>query len=161
ENVRSIGYSIYYTMVNFGSASGPFVASWAHRHWGLENVYRVAAVSGLAMFFVTIVFFKNPRKAGAEPPPPIATLARNFCVVVGKAWLVLPVIGIALLLLLTASLFHFSVPWWIWLIFLVIALSGISRFMWFLVLFTGYWIVFWQSFISLPVYIHGYINPNA
>ena len=25
ENVRSIGYSIYYTMVNIGGAAGPFV----------------------------------------------------------------------------------------------------------------------------------------
>jgi predicted MFS family arabinose efflux permease len=33
--------------------------------------------------------------------------------------------------------------------------------MWFLVIFTGYWIVFWQQYISLPGYIHGYINPNA
>src|ERR1700747_321385 len=32
ENVRSLGYSIYYTMVNIGSASGPYIASWAHRH---------------------------------------------------------------------------------------------------------------------------------
>jgi predicted MFS family arabinose efflux permease len=40
-------------------------------------------------------------------------------------------------------------------------LAGISRFMWFLVLFTGYWIVFWQQYISLPGYIHGYINSRA
>ena len=45
ENVRSIGYSIYYTMVNIGGASGPYVASWAHRHLGVENVFRVAALS--------------------------------------------------------------------------------------------------------------------
>ena len=32
-------------------------------------------------------------------------------------------------------------------------LAGISRFMWFLVLFTGYWVVFWQQYISLPGYI--------
>src|SRR5215471_13314393 len=41
ENVRSIGYSIYYTLVNIGGAAGPFVASWAHRHLGVENVFRV------------------------------------------------------------------------------------------------------------------------
>src|SRR5246500_5138318 len=41
ENVRSIGYSIYYTMVNIGGAAGPLYASWAHRHLGVENVYRV------------------------------------------------------------------------------------------------------------------------
>src|SRR6202790_3837183 len=32
ENVRSIGYSIYYTLVNIGGALGPYFASWAHRH---------------------------------------------------------------------------------------------------------------------------------
>src|SRR5580693_2985606 len=36
-NVRSIGYSIYYTMVNIGGAAGPLFASWAHRHLGLED----------------------------------------------------------------------------------------------------------------------------
>jgi len=35
------------------------------------------------------------------------------------------------------------------------------RFMLFLLIFTGYWIVFWQQYIMLPLYIHGYINPNA
>ncbi|HEX9224046.1 MAG TPA: hypothetical protein VF860_11990, partial [Candidatus Acidoferrales bacterium] len=35
------------------------------------------------------------------------------------------------------------------------------RFMLFLLIFTGYWVVFWQQYIVLPLYIHGYINPNA
>jgi predicted MFS family arabinose efflux permease len=56
---------------------------------------------------------------------------------------------------------QYNVPWWIWCVFLVAVLSGISRFMWFLVLFTGYWVVFWQQYISLPGYIHGYINSTA
>src|SRR5438067_12153097 len=45
ENVRSIGYSIYYTLVNVGSAAGPYVASWVHQHISVENVFRVAALS--------------------------------------------------------------------------------------------------------------------
>ena len=80
EHVRSIGYSIYYTMVNIGGAAGPYVASWSHRHLGLANVYRVAAVSVFAMFFVVLIFFREPRKAGDAPPPSIAEVARNFCV---------------------------------------------------------------------------------
>ena len=92
ENVRSIGYSIYYTMVNIGGAIGPYFASWAHRHLGVENVYRVAALSVFAMFFVVIIFFREPRKDGDAPPPSIATVARNFCVVVGNYRLVLPVL---------------------------------------------------------------------
>ncbi len=162
ENVRSIGYSIYYTMVNIGGAAGPYFASWAHRHLGVENVYRVAAVSVFAMFFVVLLFFREPRKAGDAPPPSIATVARNFCVVVGKAWLVLPVLAVALLLRLGEFFYPaFAIPWWIWVALLALVLSGISRFMWFLVLFTGYWVVFWQQYISLPGYIHGYINSGA
>src|ERR1700738_5170313 len=97
ESVRSIGYSIYYTMVNLGGAAGPYFASWAHRHLGVENVYRVAALSVFAMFFVVLIFFREPRQASDAPPPSIATVARNFCVVVGNYRLVLPVLGIALL----------------------------------------------------------------
>ena len=162
ENVRSIGYSIYYTMVNIGGAAGPLFASWAHRHLGVESVYRVAALFVFAMFFVVLLFFREPRKPGDAPPPSIATVARNFCVVVGNYRLVLPVLAISLLLRIALWLYpQVTVPWWIWVGLLVLVLAGISRFMWFLVLFTGYWIVFWQQYISLPGYIHGYINPHA
>ena len=161
ENVRSIGYSIYYTMVNIGGAMGPLCASWAHRHLGVENVYRVAALSVFVMFFVVLLFFREPRKADDAPPPSIATVARNFCVVVGNYKLVLPVLGIALLLRIAMLFLPFTVPWWIWVGLLALVLGGISRFMWFLVLFTGYWIVFWQQYVSLPGYIHGYINAQA
>ncbi len=161
ENVRSIGYSIYYTMVNIGGAAGPYFASWAHRHLGVENVYRVAAIGVFAMFFVVVLFFREPRQASDVPPPSIATVARNFCVVVGNYRLVLPVLGIALGLRIVTFWYLFNLPWWIWTGLLLLVLAGISRFMWFLVLFTGYWVVFWQQYISLPGYIHGYINANA
>src|SRR5208283_4930966 len=160
--VRSIGYSIYYTMVNIGGAAGPYFASWAHRHLGVENVYRVAALSVFAMFFVVLLFFREPHKAGDAPPPSIATVARNFCIVLGNYGLVLPVLLVALLLRIVLWVHPaWGVPWWIWAGFLAVMLAGISRFMWFLVIFTGYWIVFWQQYISLPGYIHGYINPHA
>jgi hypothetical protein len=29
----------------------------------------------------------------------------------------------------------------------------------FLLIFSGYWIVYWQEFITLPLYVHDYINP--
>ncbi len=31
----------------------------------------------------------------------------------------------------------------------------------FLAIFTGYWIVYWQEFITLPLYVHDYINPKT
>ncbi|MFZ0734899.1 MAG: MFS transporter [Candidatus Sulfotelmatobacter sp.] len=162
EKVRSIGYSIYYTMVNIGGALGPLYASWAHRNLGVENVYRLGAVAVFAMFFVVLIFFREPRKAGDAPPPSIAEVARNFCTVLGNYKLVLPVLAVALALRIALWVRpEWSVPWWIWVVLLVGALLGISKFMWFLVIFTGYWIVFWQQYISLPGYIHGFINPTA
>jgi proton-dependent oligopeptide transporter, POT family len=120
ENVRSIGYSIYYTMVNIGGTAGPFIASWAHRHLGVEQVFRVAAVSVFAMFFVVLFFFKEPKRKTDEPAPSISATLRNFLTVLSNA-----------------------------------------RFMLFLLIFTGYWIVYWQQFISIPGYIHNYISAGA
>jgi len=162
ENVRSIGYSIYYTMVNIGGAAGPLFASWAHRHLGVENVYRVVALGVFSMFFVVLIFFREPRQITDAPPPSIATVARNFCTVVGNARLVLPVLLVALVLRIALSVNpSWSVPWWIWAAMAVMVLAGISRFMWFLVIFTGYWVVFWQQYISLPGFIHSYISSSA
>ncbi len=162
ENVRSIGYSIYYTMVNVGGAAGPYFASWAHRHLGVENVYRVAALGVFAMFFFVLLFFREPRQAGDAPPPSLATVARNFCVVLGNYRLVLPVLLVAFLLRIALFVYpSVSVPWWVWVGLLALVLAGLSRFMWFLVLFTGYWVVFWQQYISLPGYIHRFVNSRA
>lgn len=161
ENVRSIGYSIYYTLVNIGGAAGPFVASWAHYHLGVESVYRVAAISVFAMFFLVLFFFREPRKADEAPPPTMAEVARNFSTVLGNYRVVLPAVAVALLLGLASLLRGVSVPWWTWVILAGVTLGGLSAFMWFLVLYTGYWIVFWQQYIGLPVYIHDYIAASA
>jgi len=34
------------------------------------------------------------------------------------------------------------------------------RFMLFLTIFTGYWIVYWQEFLTLPLYVHNYVDPK-
>jgi Na+/melibiose symporter-like transporter len=38
---------------------------------------------------------------------------------------------------------------------------GNPKFMLFLLIFSGYWIVYWQEFITLPLYVHDYIDPQA
>jgi len=120
ENVRSIGYSIYYTLVNIGGAAGPIVASWVHRHMSVENVFRVAALSVFLMFFAVLLFFKEPKRSDEVQAASLKEAAKNFLTVVSN-----------------------------------------PRFMIFLLIFSGYWIVFWQEFIILPIYVHDYIDPNA
>jgi dipeptide/tripeptide permease len=38
---------------------------------------------------------------------------------------------------------------------------GNLRFMAFLLIFSGFWVMFWQEFIALPLFIRGYVNANA
>jgi dipeptide/tripeptide permease len=56
ESVRSIGYSIYYTLVNIGGMLGPGVAFLVRRSLGIENVFRVSALFVFLMFFATLIF---------------------------------------------------------------------------------------------------------
>ncbi len=69
ENVRSIGYSIYYTLVNIGGAAGPIVASYVHHHMRVENVFRVAALSVFLMFFGCCSCFASPPAQGIPSCP--------------------------------------------------------------------------------------------
>lgn len=119
-NVRSIGYSIYYTLVNIGGAAGPYVASYVHQHMSVENVFRIAALSVFLMFFGVLIFFKEPKRSNEIQTETLGQAARNFVTVLSN-----------------------------------------GRFVLFLLIFTGYWVAYWQEFIILPSYIAKYIDPKA
>jgi MFS family permease len=120
ENVRSLGYSIYYTLVNIGGALGPFVASWVHKNLSVENVFRVASLSVFVMFFAVLLSYREPRKSGDARTESLGVTVRNFGQVVKN-----------------------------------------PKFMIFLLIFSGYWIVYWQEFITLPIYVHEYVDGKA
>ncbi len=122
EDVRSIGYSIYYTMVNIGSTLGPFLAGYLHAVLPAQGVFTIAAASVLLMFFVVLIFFREPRTDAHAGAPNVTLLqtARNFLTVV--------------------------LNW---------------RFLLFLLIFSGYWIVYWQQYLILPLYLHDHVDPNA
>jgi dipeptide/tripeptide permease len=122
ENVRSIGYSIYYTIVNIGGTLGPVVA-WLVRKplgWGIENVFRISALSVFLMFLVTLLFFREPARSGEQQVASVAGAIKNMFVVLGN-----------------------------------------FRFVLFLLIFSSFYIVFWQEFISAPLFLRGYVDPNA
>src|SRR6266403_2266578 len=161
ENVRSIGYSIYYTLVNIGGALGPFVASWVHRHLSVENVFRVAAASVFLMFFVVLIFFREPQKSGDIKTDSLRVTIRNFCTVLGRYQLILPLTAVILVLAIVAYVCGYSLPWWAWAAYLLIVFISGTSFLRFLLLFSGYWIVYWQEFITLPIYVHDYVDPKS
>jgi MFS family permease len=120
ESVRSVGYSIYYTVVNVGAALGPLVASFVRTGVGVENVFMVSAIAMLAMAVVTLVFYQEPNRGGEPQVASIAEAFRNLVRVLGDV-----------------------------------------KFVTFLVIFSGFWVVFWQQYISLPLYVRTYVDPEA
>ncbi|MBS1839889.1 MAG: MFS transporter [Acidobacteria bacterium] len=119
ENVRSLGYSIYYTMVNIGGFLGPFVASLARRYWGAGKIFLIASATVFAMFFFVLTFFREPKRIDDAPVPTVGQVLRNFLTVLGN-----------------------------------------PKFMTFLLIFSGYWIVFWQQWIVMPVYLHQFVGKD-
>lgn len=123
EATKSLGYSIYYTLVNLGGAIGPILALPVRENLGIEYVLVVSAVVSFANLVATIFFFEEPRSPGAAagaPGPPPRTFGRVFADMM--------------------------------LVF------GNVRFISFLVIFSGYWVVFWQIFFSLPFYVRDVLN---
>jgi POT family proton-dependent oligopeptide transporter len=122
ENVRSIGYSIYYTVVNVGGTLGPVVAWLVRRRlgWGMESVFRVSALSVFLMFLATLWLYHDPEDASGQRVPSVRAALGNMIVVLGN-----------------------------------------FRFLLFLLIFSSFYIVFWQEFISAPLFLRGYVDPNA
>lgn len=57
---KSLGYAIYYWLVNIGAAIGPLFAYFVRDSFGIEKVYIVSSLSCLLMFFATLIFYHNP-----------------------------------------------------------------------------------------------------
>jgi POT family proton-dependent oligopeptide transporter len=113
EEVKSLGFSIYYTLVNIGGAIGPILALQVRENLGIEYVLVMSSVTSFFLFLGTILFFKEPQSDGNSLEH------RTF----GKVF--------------TDMLLVF----------------GNIRFISFLVIFSGFWIMFWQIFYSFPFYV--------
>ena len=111
EETRSLGYSIYYTLVNFGGALGPILALQVREGLGIEYVLIMSSLTSFLMLIGTLLFFQEPVERGTGQG---RTLAQVF----GE----------------------------------MILVFRNGRFILFLVIFSGFYIMFWQMFYSLPFY---------
>jgi POT family proton-dependent oligopeptide transporter len=108
---KTLGFSIYYSLVNFGGAIGPILALLIRQDLGIEYVLIMSSVTTFLLFIGTFIFFKEPE--GAVPDA-----TRTFA-------------GVFRDMLLVFSNFKFIL---------------------FLVVFSSFWIMFWQIFYLLPFY---------
>jgi proton-dependent oligopeptide transporter, POT family len=111
--VKSLGYSIYYTLVNIGGALGPILALGVRENLGIEYVLIMSSVTSFFCLLGTLLFFREPeRAAGETAPTSFGKVLRDMLTVFRN-----------------------------------------GRFLGFLAIFSGFWIMFWQVFYSLPFYL--------
>jgi POT family proton-dependent oligopeptide transporter len=113
DKTRSLGYSIYYTLVNIGGALGPILALQVRENLGIEYVLIMSSVTCFALFLGTLFFFAEP--PSREATGPVRTMAQVL----------------RDMLIVFANL----------------------RFMLFLIIASGFYILFWQIFYSFPFYV--------
>lgn len=118
SDAKSLGFAIYYWLVNAGAMIGPTIAYFVRDNYGNEFVYLVSAVSCLAMLIVNIFMYKDVM-------PPVDTI--SFAQKIKNLFVVL----------------------------------ANFKFMLFLLIYSLYWIIFWQEFIIVPYYVVDYISPTA
>lgn len=112
-DVQSLGFSIYYTLVNIGGAIGPILALQVRQNLGIEYVLVMSSLTSLLLLIGTIVFFREPEgEAHAAPTRTLGQVFRDMLLVFRN-----------------------------------------TRFISFLVIFSGFWIMFWQIFYSFPFYV--------
>jgi dipeptide/tripeptide permease len=118
KETASLGYSIYYTLVNIGGAIGPILALVVRENAGISYVLVMSSLTSLLLVLATLVFYREPtRPADAPPPRSMAKVLRDMVMVTGNA-----------------------------------------RFMSFLVIFSGFWAMFWHIFYALPFYVKDYLK---
>lgn len=112
ENTKSLGYSIYYTIVNIGGAIGPILALQVRENLGIEFVLIMSSLTSFLLVIGAFLFFDEPFRE-------VETKSSSLKKVFGD------------MLLVFKNL----------------------KFMTFLVIFSGFWVMFWQIFYSFPFYI--------
>lgn len=117
---KSLGYAVYYWLVNMGGALGPLIAFFVRGSIGIQGVYIVSALSCFLMFISTLVFYKEPVPETEKVHQSIGDIGRNLLLVLTK-----------------------------------------FRFIIFLLIFSFYWLMFWQIYIVIPFYITDYIDKGA
>lgn len=124
EGTKALGYSIYYTLVNFGGAIGPIIALWVRESAGISYVLVVSSLTTLALLIATAMFYREPvsvepaaRGAPAAPTRSMGRVLADMALVFSN-----------------------------------------GRFMLFLVIFSGFWVMFWHIFYALPFYVKDYLH---
>lgn len=75
EDSRTLGFSIYYSLVNLGGAIGPVIAYFIRTGLGIEWVLITSSITSFLLMIGTFIFFKEP---DADPNAEKKTFGKVF-----------------------------------------------------------------------------------
>ena len=73
---RSLGFSIYYTLVNIGGALGPILALQVRENLGIEYVLVTSSITSFFCLLGTLLFFREPEREPRRGRPPSRSFAK-------------------------------------------------------------------------------------
>jgi len=181
EQTGSLGFGIFYMMVNIGGFVGPVVAGIV-RGWDWKYVFYSSAGWIVVMGLTCVLFYREPaRNVEAEARRSIAEVFGGMVEVVGNLRFFLLVTGLLVTLVMGSKWWNFGLvavvagvwlainlildalyrsagrsqddPWW-----LQPMRVGEGRYLIFLLLMAGFWTSFNQIFMTLPEYIRDYVD---
>jgi dipeptide/tripeptide permease len=117
----SLGFGIYYLVVNIGGFCGPVIANYVRTHASFNIVFIVSASACLLMLLPALFFYKEV--AGQTNAGSKRSIGRVF----------------------TDSLLVFKE----------------IKFIVFLVIFSGYWAMFIQLYVTLPLFIEQFVDTTV
>lgn len=117
ENSRTLGFSIYYSLVNFGGAIGPVLALFIREDLGIEYVLLMSSFTCFLLLIGTLIFFREPEAVATTEKKTFGKVFSDMTMVFAN-----------------------------------------GKFMVFLLICSGFWIMFWQIFYLIPVYAQEVLN---
>ncbi len=181
ERTGSIGFGIFYMMVNVGGFVGPIVAGIV-RGWDWNYVFYASAGWILIMGVTCLILYQEPpRNKEAESRRSLGDVFSGMVEVVGNLRFFVLVAGMLVTLVMGSKWWSFgrvAVVAGIWMALNLVADAalrrmgrdrqgpwwmqpmrvGEGRYLIFLLLMSGFWTSFNQIFMTLPEYIRDYVD---
>ncbi|MFV2072458.1 MAG: MFS transporter, partial [Thermoanaerobaculales bacterium] len=183
DETSSMGFGIFYMMVNVGGFLGPIVAGVV-RGWDWKYVFWASAGWIVIMGLTCLALYREPpRDAEAEGRRTLAEVFSGMVGVVGNLRFFLLIAGLLVMLVMGSKWWSFgrvaiiAAAWLGFNLLLDLVLRatdrganspwplqpmrvGEGRYLVFLVLMAGFWTSFNQIFMTLPEYIRDYVDTS-
>ncbi|WDE10072.1 MFS transporter [Thalassomonas haliotis] len=183
---RGLGFGIFYMMVNIGGFLGPVLAPIIQKNYGWQYVFIFAALWVSINFIPALFFYREPERQTNNKP--LRQVFAEMQQVLGNARLALLVVPLLFLLvafyagllasgkvtlIVAATLILLALLWDLVLAYQQTGAKqaaspwyrqkmqlGNKAFMIYLLIITGFWTVYLQLFITLPVYIRDFVDSS-